>query len=270
MTSQIRFGPIANEWIFDTCSRTYDLTRGRSGANDNLKFAATKGPSDILVVVSPSITALVIIDMQNYFLHPLLGHNPLGILAAKKTEELVKNCREVGIKIIWLGWSLTENDLSLLPATLFHSFRDGLEHPPTSPNELRSSFGCNLGQGMGRALMAGSWNAEFYEPLLKSQDRLADVFVAKNRVSGLWNDQTELAHALDQMNVKTLLFAGVNTNQCVLGTLLDAHYRGYDTIMVEDCCATTTPGGQEVTLLDVSQTYGFVTTGAAFRVGKAL
>lgn len=31
--------------------------------------------------------------------------------------------------------------------------------------------------------------------------------------------------------------------QCVLGTVIDAYYRGYDCIMVEDCVATTSPPG---------------------------
>ena len=31
--------------------------------------------------------------------------------------------------------------------------------------------------------------------------------------------------------------------QCVLGTLVDAYFRGYDCITVEDCIATTSPPG---------------------------
>jgi hypothetical protein len=67
------------------------------------------------------------------------------------------------------------------------------------------------------------------------------------------------------------------TNQCVLGTLADAYYRGYDVCLVENCTATTSPegglanvlhnaGNVGVSLLiswiavhDNLQSYGFVT-----------
>lgn len=105
---------------------------------------------------------------------------------------------------------------------------------------------------MGRVLMQNEPNSQLYELLDKVARPKEDLFINKNRVSGLWNDNTPLAQILKQKKFRTLLFAGVNTNQCVLGTLLDAYYRGYDCILIEDSCATNTPGGQDVSLLDIS------------------
>lgn len=62
-------------------------------------------------------------------------------------------------------------------------------------------------------------------------------------MSGLWGYQTALDLHLKETGVTTLLFAGVNADQCVLGTLVDAYFRGYDCIVVEDCIATTSPTG---------------------------
>lgn len=103
--------------------------------------------------------------------------------------------------------------------------------------------------------MKGSWNAELYGPLkdaAQAQPLDDNILVAKDRVSGFWKGDTEFARELAKRGIKTLLFAGVNTNQCVLGTLLDAYFRGFDCVLLDDCCATTTPGAKEVVGLDVS------------------
>lgn len=117
-----------------------------------------------------------------------------------------------------------------------------------------------MGSDRGRLLMKGSWNAELYGPLKDAaaqphspdDDDDGNILVAKDRVSGFWNGDTEFARELAKRGIKTLLFAGVNTNQCVLGTLLDAYFRGFDCVLLDDCCATTTPGAKEVVGLDVS------------------
>lgn len=154
-------------------------------------------------------------------------------------------------------------------------------HPITSPTSppVPAGLGADMGGGKGRALMEGSWNAALYPPLAESVAKAGgglDSWVAKDRMSGLWSPHTALFTHLSrsgldeqpgpgsgsrkgqppgdakQKKIRTLLFAGVNTDQCVLGTLTDAYSWGWDCILVEDCCATTTPGGQEVTVLNCS------------------
>jgi nicotinamidase-related amidase len=99
--------------------------------------------------------------------------------------------------------------------------------------------------------MVGSWNAEIYEPLAEHV-RSEDVQCTKNRMSGMWSSEQPLFRHLVASGRKTLLFAGVNTDQCVLGTLSDAYSNGWDCILVDDCCGTGTPGGREVCLLNGS------------------
>src|SRR3546814_1009792 len=43
------------------------------------------------------------------------------------------------------------------------------------------------------------------------------------------------------LDIRSILFAGVNTDQCVMCTLQDANFLGYGCILVEDCCATSSP-----------------------------
>lgn len=92
---------------------------------------------------------------------------------------------------------------------------------------------------------------------------LGDVLCDKTRMSGMWSEAEPLRRYLaEQTTVRTLLFADVNTDQCVLSTLTDAYNAGWDCVAVADCCATTTPHGQELTMLNVSVSLSF-TIGSA-------
>ena len=64
---------------------------------------------------------------------------------------------------------------------------------------------------------------------------------------------------LGHLGVTTLMFAGINADQCVLCTLQDANFRGYDCLLLEDCAATTSPDYcLAATLYNVRQCFGFV------------
>ena len=61
------------------------------------------------------------------------------------------------------------------------------------------------------------------------------------------------------LGLTTLLFAGVNADQCVMCTLQDANFRGYDCLLLEDCAATTSPDYcMAATIYNVRQCFGFV------------
>ncbi|CAH0050997.1 unnamed protein product [Clonostachys solani] len=263
----IPIGPSGNQWFYSPETKSYDLTRGDT-KNKPFSFSTTEGASNVTVVIAPELTTLIVIDMQNYFLDRTCNDHPSGIVAAHKTVELVKKCRDLDIKVIWLNWGLTDADLDKIPAAQMHSFRQGFANPLSPPHDERCGFGCDLGNKRGRVLMRNEWNSQLYEPLLKVAKPEDDLFINKNRVSGLWSDDKAFSQILEKDKRQTLLFAGVNTNQCVLGTLLDAYYRGYDCILVEDCCATNTPGGQDVSILDIWRNYGFVTTSSALQAGR--
>lgn len=62
-----------------------------------------------------------------------------------------------------------------------------------------------------------------------------------DRLSGLWGAQTPLGLWLQENEITTLFFGGVNADQCVWGTLLDAYYKGFDVIYVDDLAATVSP-----------------------------
>lgn len=144
-----------------------------------------------------------------------------------------------------MNWGLLPSELTTLPPTSSFSFsRNG---DPTT------SFGSDMGPlplsdpplQMGAKLMRGSWNAQVYGDLWEVQQeglrQGTDYVFHKNRLSGLSGSQVPFEAWLEENKTRTLFFGGVNTDQCVWGTLLDAAYKSYDTILVQDLSASTSP-----------------------------
>jgi nicotinamidase-related amidase len=85
------------------------------------------------------------------------------------------------------------------------------------------------------------------------------VLVHKYRFSGFHDN--ELDSVLRNRAITTLLFTGTNTEVCVLATLMDAGFLGYDCILVEDACSTSSPAASTETVTRlVRDLYGFTTT----------
>jgi ureidoacrylate peracid hydrolase len=86
---------------------------------------------------------------------------------------------------------------------------------------------------------------------------MVEVRIDKYRMSGFWD--TPLDSVLRNLGITTVLFAGVNLDQCVMGTLQDANFLGFDCILIEDCAATTSPDfRREATFYNTKQCFGFV------------
>lgn len=98
----------------------------------------------------------------------------------------------------------------------------------------------------GRAIFKGTWNAALHDPLAatfnESQDSpLPDVLFHKNRNSAMCEAMTDCTDYLVKNGIRTLLFTGMNTDQCVLATTFNAQMKGFDTILPNDRCVTDSP-----------------------------
>jgi nicotinamidase-related amidase len=185
------------------------------------------------IKIEPNRTALVIIDMQNFFLHPDLSPSAkTGRAAVAPTVDMINGFRKHGMKVLWVNWGLTEYDLLTIPPAFKASFS-------TNGSDLANeTFGSDMGTiqengttvQLGRLLMRGAWNAEPYGVLgtMKNEGLAAgtDLWFNKNRLSGLWGPQTPLGLWLQENEMSTLFFGGVNADQCVWSTLVDAFFKG--------------------------------------------
>ncbi|PVH77278.1 isochorismatase [Cadophora sp. DSE1049] len=252
----LTLGPPTNNWTYDHPTKTWDLS---NSSKSKVTFPTTEGLLDTSVSIDPEKTALVVVDMQNFFLDASCMDHPNGLKAVEPTGRVVEWCREVGVQVIWLNWGLTDSDMTTMPASVLRGFARNLIIPP-APGKPHSYTG--LGSllsppSKGRTLFASTWNAAIYPPLA-TQISPSDIHVPKNRMSGLWNEEQPLYKTLMEKGVNTLLFAGVNTDQCVLGTLVDAYNMGWGCVLVDDCCGTTTGGGKEVSLWNVAVSFVFL------------
>jgi nicotinamidase-related amidase len=109
--------------------------------------------------------------------------------------------------------------------------------------------------------------SRIYEEGRKKEDK-GDVWIHKNRMSGLWGVSTELEVFLEQEGIKTLLFTGVNTDQCVGGTLQDGFSKGYDCVLLKDGAGTSSPNfARECVEYNAQKSWGFVASCEGFARG---
>ncbi len=201
-------------------------------------------------------TAMIVIDMQNDFCHPKGWLASIGVdVAPARTpidplRAFLPKLREQGVPVIWVNWGVRPDRRNLSPALLHVYNPDG-----------RGAGLADALPGTGACVLTeGSWSAQIVDELVPDP---ADIHVSKHRMSGFWD--TPLDSILRNLDAKTLLFGGVNADQCVLHTLADANFLGYDTVMVTDCTATTSPDFcWQATLYNVKQIFGFAADSTAF------
>jgi nicotinamidase-related amidase len=237
----IRFGNDINYWI--QTDTGMDISRGAAKAY-------TCQTTTLPLTFDPRRSALVVIDMQNYFLSEQLGRGEKGRTLVDPIRRSVERAREIGMSIVWVNWGV-RSDLANLSPGVLRSF-----------HRLGVGFGSELPNGLGRLLVKGSWSAELINGLEEARQE-TDIWIDKHRTSGFYG--TELDQMLTAQGITTLFFAGVNTEQCVMGTLQDAHCIGYDCVLLSDCTATTSPtGAYESVIYNVERSYGFLTTSVEF------
>jgi len=278
----------------------YDLTRPATPASPPLypriKMSTTNSP----IAITPNKTALIIVDMQNFFLSTALKRPP-DSEGHRAEKALLKHgipaARKAGIQIIWLTWGVEDGaDLDSMLPTMLRIFRFQIAHgrggivtrnagstqSPHGESDAGSedritsgNVGCSIGNVTledgstvdgGRLLMRDAWNTRLHPPLEAAfeegqKSALPDVRFHKNRLSGMWSASTPLAEHLKKNNFTTLLFSGVNIDQCVLATLQDAVLKGWDCVLLKDGSGTSSPEfAKQATIYNGEQSWGFVSS----------
>ena len=197
------------------------------------------------LVFDAARAALIVIDMQNDFCTQGGWFDSRGIdlhparAVIGPINRMTGAARKAKMPVIWLNWGNRPDRLNLPHGVL----RTG-------------AYGARLPSGRGPVLERGSWGARIVDELKQGKD---DIHVDKHRLSGFWDN--ELDSILRRLDVSTLFFAGVNLDRCVLATMQDAAFIGYDPILLDDCAATSSPQYcSEAARFLLRLLYGFVTT----------
>lgn len=215
-------------------------------------IAALKGQGDLRL--SPERTALLVVDMQRYFVEP--GH-PFGQTWSKivpddaaayfervretvipNIQRLLSRFREIGIPVYFTAFGSIRDDARDLPGW-------ARQH-----NTLSRRMG---GEPMYPASTDPSW--QIHDSLAPAPGE----YVIAKTTSGPLNS-TKLDQTLHLLGVETIIVSGVVTDVCVMQTAREFADRGFTVIVPEDACAAAGEEAHQAALGTFAIVFGRVTS----------
>ena len=175
-------------------------------------------------------TALVLIDMQNDFIHPS-GAYARGGATSGYIESLPALLKPVANTIRETGGWIVSTHFTLVSGKNREPFIS--EHL----QELRPF----LSKG---DFLSGSFGHDLIDELAPS-----DLFVEKVAYSAFY--MSRLDWLLKQAGITNLIFGGIVTNGGVASTVRDAHVPGYQNTVLSDGCAAFDQSVHEVAIKDL-------------------
>jgi biuret amidohydrolase len=178
--------------------------------------------------IDPARTAMLVVDMQKFFLRPGQAAYLPGGDGAPSAEEVVENsvravdlCRRVGIQVIFSRWGLRGDGWDV--GMWAHKWPTWQAGTPAGP----------------------SWTNEATEIVEELTPQDGEPVFDKSRYSSFYG--TPLDTWLQHLpHVDTLVMIGVTTGFCVRYTVEDAFSRDYKVIVLADCTtAINDPIGPE-------------------------
>ena len=193
--------------------------------------------------VDPGRTAVVVVDMQNDYVHPDGG---LPEALGYETERLERGAERMAA---FLGEWRDRGNRAIHVRTHQSAATNSTVWDERYPD--RDISICE----------PGTWGAEFYDGLEPTAD---EPVVTKHRYSGFADTNLDLV--LRSGDVETVVLCGCLTHVCVEATGRDAFHRDYWLVFLEDCCSTTDDlvDLHEATLRNMDRFYGDVATSDSF------
>ncbi len=172
-------------------------------------------------------TALLVMDMENDIVHEEGAFKDFGIATMVKqnnvlgkVSSLLDSTRAAGVQVIYISVK----------------FRPGYPERPQNGGLWQAMVQTN-------ALVEGTWGATIHSDVAPKD---GEPVVTKRGVSAFYN--SDLASILDNGGINTLLLAGVATNFVVESTAREASDRGYNVILVGDCCTSVSQEAHDIAL----------------------
>ena len=189
-------------------------------------------------------TALLLIDLQNDFLHPDGAYGRAGQTAPAITA-LPARLAPVAAALRQAGAWIAATQFTLVPG------RGGEPFIASHLKRLRPF----LGPGDFRP---GAWGHDVVDAL-----KPVDVTVEKVAYSAFY--MTRLEWVLRKAGIDRLVVAGIVTNGGVASTVRDAHVRDFETVVLGDGCAAFRPEAHDATLADLATVAAVSTCDALLR-----
>ncbi|HEX3411447.1 MAG TPA: isochorismatase family cysteine hydrolase [Stellaceae bacterium] len=176
------------------------------------------------VPIDPAHASLLIIDVQNYCARTKVGKTEYFLQSLRDTvlpniRRLQVACRSGGIEVMY---SVIEN-----------MTRDGRDR----------SLDYKIS---GIDVQCGSWEAQVHDAIAPADDEMifrktsSNVFISTN-----------IDYVLRNLGVRSLIVAGLMTDQCVESAVRDACDLGYLVTLAADGCTTTSAERHEQSLIGI-------------------
>ena len=190
------------------------------------------------VDLDPSHTALVVIDLQNAFMHDDIGHAvcPAARDIVPEVNRLATAVRATGGGVFWI--KNTYDDRSAIEWS-------NMDAMATLEARRRRSA----------AMREGTKGHDLWPDL---DVRPEDEIVRKYRFSAFLPGTSELPYRLRARGFDTVLIAGTVTNVCCESSARDAMMSNFKTIMVTDANAAMTKAEHEASLIAFYAIFGDV------------
>jgi ureidoacrylate peracid hydrolase len=191
------------------------------------RITARLGKPHPFDVIDPGKTALLVVDMQNYFVKQ--GHQnetPLAREIVPNINRLAAELRRRGGHVVWVrnGTNDTRESWSN-----YHNYLQTHERAE-------------------RRLKAMDIGGDGYEFWHLNDIRPEDAQITKKRYSAFIAGSSDIERHLRDLNIDTLLITGTATNVCCESTARDAMMLNFKVVMVSDGCATDTDDEHNATL----------------------
>lgn len=183
------------------------------------------------LAIDPARTGLLIVDLQNDFLHPD-GAYARGGQTSEAIAALPARVKPVADALRAAGGWVISTQFTLVPG------KGG--EPFISPHLKALRPFLRKGD-----FQPGAWGHQLVDTL-----QPADLTVEKVAYSAFY--MTRMEFVLRKAGIETLMICGIVTNGGVASTLRDAHVRDFRTILLTDACAAFRQAVHDTAIADLS------------------
>jgi len=199
------------------------------------RVMAKRGRLTVFDRFDPTRTALLVIDMQNFY----VGETASVIGIIPNINRIASAMRERGGRVIWVGMSAGQDGAS--DWRLYHEY----------------FFTPDRGNTHREQLTPGHPGHAFHPAL---DIHAGDDIVYKRRFSPFIRGASNLEEVLKNHNVESLIVTGTLTNMCCETTARDAMMLDYKVVMVSDANGARYPEDHLAGLTSFYQSFGDVRT----------
>ena len=201
------------------------------------RIMAKRGKLNVFDHFEPERTALLVIDMQNFYVAEVDSAKSI----VPNINRLAAACRDKGIPVVWVVMTVAEYEGAPSQWSLYHDYFFTDEKAAAHRNNLSE----------------GTWGNELYEDL---DVRDGDLHAVKKRFSPFIVGSSDLHATLRARGIENLIVTGTATNMCSESTARDAMMLDYKVVMVSDANAARYDEDHLAGLTSFYQSFGDVRT----------